>query len=427
LWYHLYMQKERLIVNGGKELAGAIRVSGAKNAMLKLIAAAILTPELCTIDNVPRIVDVNLMLQVIEHLGAQTSFDEQGVLHIDCSGMNPVDTPYNLVRQMRASISVMGPLLARFGRAKVAMPGGCNIGSRKIDLHIKGLRELGVDFNFEHGYIEARADRMKGADISLAFASVGATENIMMAAVAAEGVTRIENAAREPEIQDLAGFLRALGVPIRGEGTSTVEIEGGAELHGTDYRVIGDRIEAGTYVMAGAIAGGDLTVEGIAPPHLGIVLDKLGEIGVNLDTSADSVRVRSSECVCADICTLPFPGFPTDLQPQLMVLLSLASGTSILTENIFESRFMFVDELNRMGCDIRIEGHHAIIRGIPGLSGAEVWAPDLRGGAALVLAGLAAEGTTEICDIYHIDRGYERLEEKLQTVGASITRLNSGK
>ncbi len=427
MWYHLYMQNERLIISGGSELAGTLRVSGAKNSVLKLIAAAILTSEPCTIDNVPHIADVDLMLAVIDHLGAKTGFDEQGVLHVDCSGMDPVDTPYNLVRQMRASISVMGPLLARFGRAKVAMPGGCNIGSRKIDLHIKGLRELGVDFRFEHGYIEARTAGMRGADISLAFASVGATENIMMAAVAAEGVTRIENAAREPEIQDLAGFLRALGVPIRGEGTSTLEIEGGAALHGTDYRVIGDRIEAGTYVMAGAIAGGDLTVEGIAPQHLGLVLDKLGEVGVRLDTTPDSVRVRSSDCVCTDVSTLPFPGFPTDLQPQLMVLLSLARGTSILTENVFESRFMFVDELNRMGCDIRIEGHHAIIRGVSGLSGAEVWAPDLRGGAALVLAGLAAEGTTEVCDIYHIDRGYERLEEKLQSVGATIQRVNGGK
>ncbi len=427
MWYHFYMQKDKFVIRGGKQLEGIVRVSGAKNSVLKLIAAAMLTPEPCTIDNVPRIADVKLMLQVIEHLGALTSFDEGGVLHIDCSGMNPVDTPYNLVRQMRASISVMGPLLARFGQAKVAMPGGCNIGSRKIDLHIKGLRELGVDFAFEHGYIEARANRMKGADVSLAFASVGATENIMMAAVAAEGVTRIENAAREPEIQDLAGFLRALGVPIRGEGTSTLEIEGGAELHGTDYRVIGDRIEAGTYIIAGAIAGGDLTVEGIAPRHLGIVLDKLEEIGVSLETGPDSVRVRSSDCVSTDVCTLPFPGFPTDLQPQLMVLLSLANGTSILTENVFESRFMFVDELNRMGCDIRIEGHHAIIRGVPGLSGAEVWAPDLRAGAALVLAGLAAEGTTEICDIYHIDRGYERLEDKLLGVGAAITRTEGGK
>ncbi len=418
------MQKDRFVVRGGKQLAGKVRVSGAKNSVLKLIAASMLTPQECVIDNVPRIVDVDLMLGVIEHLGAVTWFDDRGFLHIDCSALRPLETPYQLVRQMRASIAVMGALLARFGYAKVAMPGGDNIGSRKIDMHIKGLRELGVDFQFEHGYIVARGERMKGADISLAFASVGATENIMMAAVAAEGVTRIENAAREPEIQDLAGFLRALGVTVRGEGTPTIEIEGTPERHGATYRVIGDRIEAGTYIIGAAAAGSELTVEGAAPAHLGLVLGKLREIGVGLEAADNAIKVTPAAYTSVDVQTLPFPGFPTDLQPPLMVLLSLAQGTSILTENVFESRFMFVDELNRMGCDIRTEGHHAVIRGARKLSGAEVCASDIRAGAALVLAGLAAEGTTEVCDIYHIDRGYERLEKKLQAVGADITRVN---
>ncbi|MHB8780713.1 MAG: UDP-N-acetylglucosamine 1-carboxyvinyltransferase, partial [Candidatus Geothermincolia bacterium] len=345
---------------------------------------------------------------------------------IDTALMRPAETPYQLVRMMRASISVMGPLLARFGTAKVAMPGGCNIGSRKIDLHIQGLRELGVDFSFSHGYIEARADRLRGARINLSFPSVGATENILMAAVAAAGTTCIENAAREPEIQDLVWFLRSMGAQISGEGTPTIEVEGGHDLHGTDYSVIGDRIEAGTYLVAGAVAGGGLKVEGIKPAHLGLVLDKLAETGIELEIAADSVSVRRSELRSADVQTLPFPGFPTDLQPQLMVLLSLARGTSIMTENVFESRFMFVDELNRMGCDIRTEGHHAVVRGVTSLSGAEVCATDLRAGAALVIAGLAAEGVTEVCDIHHIDRGYESLEHKLSAVGADITRERNG-
>jgi UDP-N-acetylglucosamine 1-carboxyvinyltransferase len=340
--------------------------------------------------------------------------------------MRPEDTPYNLVRQMRASIAVMGPLLARFGQARVAMPGGDNIGSRKIDLHMQGLADLGVEFGFSHGYIQAKTEGMRGVDVTLAFPSVGATENVMMAAVGAKGRTRIENAAREPEIQDLAGFLRALGVPIEGEGTPVIEIEGGTQLHGAEYRVIGDRIEAGTYIIGAALARGDITVQGVRSAHLGLVLDKLREIGVDLEVSDDSVRVRPAEYCCADVQTLPFPGFPTDLQPPLMVLLSLADGTSILTENVFESRFMFVDELNRMGCDIRTEGHHAVIRGTRRFSGAEVCAPDIRAGAALVLAGLIADGTTEVSDIYHIDRGYERLEEKLSAVGAGITRERNG-
>ncbi len=413
---------DRFVINGGRPLSGTVRVSGAKNSALKLMAASLLTDRPCRVSNVPDIGDVRIMMEVLRHLGARASFSG-GVLELEAGGLSTHQAPYSLVRRMRASIIVLGPLLVRHGRAEVALPGGCNIGSRKIDLHLKGLVEMGVEIELSHGYIEARAPRLRGANITLGFPSVGATENLMMAAVGAEGATRIDNAAREPEVQDLAAFLVSMGARIEGAGTPTLEIEGGHPLGGTEYAVVGDRIEAGTMAAAAAAAGGEVEVAGIDPLFLQVFLNKLREIGVEVEEGRDSFKVRPGpELRPADIATMPYPGFPTDLQPPMMVLLSLAGGTSVLTENVFESRFIFTDELKRMGCNIDIEGHHAIIRGGGGLSGAEVYASDLRAGAALVLAGLAAEGKTVVGDIHHVDRGYEDLEGKLSALGADIVR-----
>jgi UDP-N-acetylglucosamine 1-carboxyvinyltransferase len=418
--------QEKLIINGGKPLNGRIRVSGAKNSALKLMAASLMTGEPCRISNVPDIGDVRVMMEVLRHLGAQVDYSH-GCVNLQCGELATWQTPYSLVRKMRASIIVMGPLLARYGRAEVAMPGGCNIGSRKIDLHLKGLAEMGVDISLHHGYIDARAERLKGAHIVLDFPSVGATENLMMAAAGAEGITRIDNAAREPEIQDLAGFLISMGAEIEGAGTPSVQIVGKRNLCGTDYQVIGDRIEAGTLAIAAAVTKGEVEIDGIDPSYLQIFLEKLQEIGVEVEEREQSFLVRSREHYSAShVATLPYPGFPTDLQPQIMVLLSLAEGTSVVTENVFESRFMFVDELNRMGCRITIDGHHAVVRGGVRMTGTEVYATDLRAGAALVLAGLAAEGGTVVGDIHHIDRGYERLERKLSALGADIKRETDG-
>ncbi len=415
--------EERYLIRGGNELKGRVRVSGAKNSVLKLMAASLLTEEPCRISNVPDIGDVHIMGEVLRHLGARVRYS-QGVLELDCGGLHTFQTPYSLVRRMRASIIVMGPLLARFGRAEVAMPGGCNIGSRKIDLHLGGLEQMGAEINIAHGNIETRASKLKGTRIFLNFPSVGATENLMMAAVGAEGVTYIENAAREPEIQDLANYLISMGASIEGAGTPSIVVEGGHPLHGTEYRVIGDRIEAGTFAIAAALSKGEVEVYDFDPQHLLMFLEAMRSIGVGIEEGDRSIKVTSSPHYrSAQIATLPYPGFPTDLQPQIMVLLSQAQGTSVLTENVFESRFMFVDELNRMGCDIRIDGHHAIIKGQSRLTGAEVYATDLRAGAALVLAGLAAEGETVVGDIYHIERGYERLEDKLTSLGAEIRKV----
>lgn len=414
----------RFVIRGGRPLSGKVRVSGAKNSVLKLMAASLLTPEECVIRNVPRITDVETMAEVLRHLGAAVEW-EGPVIRIRSGDFRGRSAPYHLVRRMRASILVLGPLVARFGEAAVAIPGGCNIGARKIDLHLRGLQELGAEVFTEHGYIRVKARRLKGRDIYLDFPSVGATENLMLAAVGAEGVTRIENAAREPEIQDLADFLRSLGVEVRGAGTPLVEVEGSLPGKGTDHVAIGDRIEAGTFALAAAVTRGELEIEGVNPLHLRLALEKMEEAGVRVEETARGIKVRGGdEYRAVNVATLPYPGFPTDLQPQMMVLLSLAEGVSVITENVFESRFMFVGELNRMGCDIEIKGQHAVVRGVGKLSGAEVCATDLRAGAALVLAGLAAEGVTEVLDIYHVDRGYERFEEKLSSVGADISRVN---
>ena len=417
------MGESKFVIVGGNPLRGVVRVGGAKNSVLKLMAASLLTPEECLIHNVPRITDVKIMVEVLRCLGVEVGW-EGNSLRIRSGEFPSREAPYHLVRRMRASIIVLGPLVARWGEASVAIPGGCNIGSRKIDMHLKGLAELGAEISTEHGYVHARASRLKGAHIILDFPSVGATENLIMAAVGAEGHTIIENAAREPEIQDLAAYLVSMGAEIEGAGTPVIEVTGPAELRGTEHTAIGDRIEAGTLAVAAAVSAGDVTIEGVDPGHLGLPLEKLREVGVGIEEEEGRLRVKGGgEYGSVDLATLPFPGFPTDLQPQLMVLLSLAGGTSVITENVFESRFMFVDELNRMGCDINIEGHHAIVKGVGALSGAEVCAPDLRAGAALVLAGLAAEGETHLLDVQHVDRGYEDLEEKLSRLGADIKRV----
>lgn len=410
-----------MIITGGRPLAGTVRVGGAKNSALKLMAAALLAPGASRISNVPDISDVAVMSQVLERLGAGVTREDH-CLHVDATGIASMETPYELVAQMRASIIVLGPLLARFGHARVAMPGGCNIGSRKIDMHIHGLQHLGVQIDFEHGYIEASAPRgLTGAHVILDFPSVGATENLLMAAVMASGTTVIENAAREPEIGDLVDMLCSMGARIEGRGSPSLTIEGVSSLTPAEHTTIGDRIEAGTLLAAGAITGGRVTVTGFDPHHLEIVLTKMAEAGCEFELAPDGVTAsRDGGLRAVDIATLPFPGFPTDMQAQFMALMSVAEGSCVITENVFESRFMFADELKRMGADIDIEGHRAIVRGVARLEGAPVRCPDLRGGAALVVAGLAAEGETRADDVHHIMRGYEDLAGKLQSLGADV-------
>jgi len=413
---------DRLLVTGGTRLSGSVRISGAKNSALKLQAAVLLAEGRSTIHNVPKIQDCLTMAEVLDHLGAVTSW-EGGTLSIDTTGVEPLETPYELVSRMRASILVLGPLLARFGRAYVAMPGGCNIGSRKIDLHLRALERMGARFEQEHGVLRARADRLHGAIVNLDFPSVGATENVMMAGVAARGTTVIENAAREPELSDLADFLMSMGARIEGVGTPTIEIEGVDTFAPVEHRVIPDRIEAGTFAIAACATRGAVVLEGARSDHLDLVLSKLAETGADVLATEDGFAVSMQERPrCVDLVTLPYPGFPTDLQPQMMAMLSAAGGTSIVTENVFESRFMFVDELNRMGADIRTEGHHAVIRGVQRLSAAPVRALDIRAGAAMVIAALAADGVTGVEDMYHVDRGYEDFESKLTTLGAVVRR-----
>jgi UDP-N-acetylglucosamine 1-carboxyvinyltransferase len=416
---------DRLLVTGGRRLEGAVRIGGAKNSALKLMAASLLADGVTVIENVPRIVDCFTMAEVLEYLGATVAWQGR-TLTIDTTNADGVEAPYELVRKMRASIVVLGPLLARHGHARVAMPGGCNIGSRKIDLHLRGLERMGVEFSYEHGYVEAKAPSLRGALVSLDFPSVGATENLLMAGVGASGRTVVENAAREPEIQDLAAMLVAMGARITGVGSTSIEIEGAPAFTPVRHLVLPDRIEAGTYALAACVTGGEVSLEGARSDHLDLLLDKLVDSGADVHADDQGVRVSTQERPLAvDLVTLPYPGFPTDLQPQMMAMLSVARGTSIVTENVFESRFMFVDELNRMGADIRTEGHHAVIRGVERLSSAPVRALDIRAGAAMVIAALAADGTTEISNVYHVDRGYEDFDGKLASLGAEIRREQS--
>ena len=411
-------------VEGGLPISGEVTVEGAKNSALKLMAATIMAPGVTTLYNVPNISDVHVMGKVLKRLGATIEVTDAHTLVIDTTDVDKWETPYELVAKMRASTAVLGPLLARFGKAVVAMPGGCNIGARKIDLHILGLEALGVEFEVSHGNIHASAPNgIVGNSVTLEFASVGATENLMMASVHAKGTTVIDNAAREPEIVDLANMLNEMGAKIRGAGSPLVEIEGVGELHPVEHRVVGDRIEAGTFLVAGAMAGGPVRVRGFNPDHLGLVLKKFEQMGVGIRREEDGCTAwREGRPKAVDIQTLPYPGYPTDMQAQAMALLSLSEGQCIVTENVFENRFMFAGEIARMGADIRIEGHHAIVRGVERLSGAQVKSPELRGGASLVLAGLAAEGETVVSNIFHIERGYEGFCAKLQSLGANVRR-----
>jgi UDP-N-acetylglucosamine 1-carboxyvinyltransferase len=419
------VNEEVIIITSGAPLAGVVDIAGAKNSVLKLMVASILAPGSTTLENVPIISDVTLMGEVLTNLGAQVTFGDHRVT-IDTTSIASVEAPYELVAQMRASIAVLGPLIGRFGRAHVAMPGGCQIGSRKLDMHIAGLEALGVVFDISHGFINASIPHgLTGAPVILEFPSVGATENLMMAAVCAQGTTLIDNAAREPEIVDLANYLIRMGAHIDGAGTPTIRIEGVRELSPVPvHATVGDRIEAGTFLVAGVLGGGPLTVRGVDPTHLDMALSKLRAMGAQLETTADSITVSHQGILRpVDIQTLPHPGFPTDLQAQFMVLNALAQGRSVITENVFENRFMFADEIARMGAEIRIEGHFAFINGVRQLSGAPVRSPDLRGGAALVLAGLIADGQTTVAEVGHIDRGYENFVEKLAALGAQIKRL----
>ena len=414
----------RLIVRGGRRLSGPVAVSGAKNAALKLMVASLLAPGTSVLHNVPDIQDVQTMQEVLEYLGARVEFSN-GTMTVDTAGVRSHVAPYELVQRMRASIQIMGPLVARFGEARVAMPGGCNLGPRKIDIHLRGLAEMGGTIRADHGFVEVRADRLHATSMFLDYPSVGATENLLMAAVLAEGTTTLENVAREPEIVDLCKFLVSMGADIEGAGSSTLRINGVSEMHPAEHTVLGDRIEAGTFLIAGAVTGGSVEVTGISPHVLELFLFKLRSVGVQIVENTRSIKANGdpSAYVGVDVSTLPYPGFATDLQAQMMVLLSIAKGVSVVTENVFENRFGYVDELIRLGAEIRVDGNHAVVTGGRSLTGAIVRCPDLRAGAALAIAGLAAEGCTELRDVYHVDRGYERFEEKLRALGADIERV----
>ena len=418
---------EKLIVKGGNRLVGAVKTSGAKNAVLPIIAASILGTTPSHLDEVPMLEDVHTISEVLKCLGlAVECSPEKNVLDIDSTEITSYEAPYELVRTMRASFLVMGPLLARIGKARISMPGGCAIGARPIDIHLKGFEALGVKIEQGHGYIEASApEGLKGTSIYFDFPSVGATENIMMAASLAEGTTILENAAEEPEIVDLANYLNKMGAKIRGAGTDTIRIEGVEKLHGADYTIIPDRIEAGTYMIAAAMTGGDIVAENVLPEHQKPLIAKLREAGAVVEEDIDKVRVIGKNPLKAvSIKTLPYPGFPTDMQAQMMAMMVIAEGRSKVTETVFENRFMHVVELNRMGAQISTEGRSAVIDGPCKLTGCDVRATDLRAGAAMILAGLVAEGTTRIGDLHHIDRGYENIVAKLKNLGADIERVD---
>ena len=418
---------ERLIVKGGNRLVGTVKTSGAKNAVLPIIAASILGTSPSRLDEIPALEDVRTICAVLECLGIKVDASEPHTLKIDSREITSCEAPYELVRSMRASFLVMGPLLARKGYARISQPGGCAIGTRPIDLHLKGFEALGVKIEQGHGYIEASApDGMTGANIYLDFPSVGATENIMMAAAMANGTTVLENPAEEPEIVDLANYLNQMGARVRGAGTNVITIEGVSELHGVQHSVIPDRIEAGTYMIAAAMTGGDVIIENVLPEHQKPLIAKLREAGALVEEDIDRIHVvGSGRLKAVDIKTLPYPGFPTDMQAQMMAMLAVAEGRSKITETVFENRFMHVVELNRMGANITTEGRSAVITGPAHLTGCTVRATDLRAGAAMILAGLVAEGATEICDIYHIDRGYEEIAAKLTRLGADIKRVGT--
>ena len=413
---------DKIIIEGGRRLEGTVAISGAKNAALPILAASLLTDSTCRFTNVPDLRDITSIVQLLQSLGARVERQADEVV-VNAASLASSEAPYELVRKMRASILVLGPLLARMQHARVSLPGGCAIGARPINLHLKGLALLGAEIDLQHGYVEARAKRLKGAEIYFDTVSVTGTENLLMAAVLAEGVTVLRNAAREPEVVALAEVLTRMGARIEGAGTAVIEIEGVDHLNAVQAAIIPDRIEAGTFMVAAALTAGDVTLTGCEGEHLGAVCDKLVQAGARIDQTPGRIRVRGAGTIeSLDIRTQTYPGFPTDMQAQFMVLMSVADGQSIIAETIFENRFIHVSELKRLGADIVVSGDTAIIRGQANLSGAPVMASDLRASASLVLAGLVAEGVTEVNRVYHLDRGYERIEAKLRQLGASIWR-----
>jgi len=415
---------EKLAIAGGRRLEGEIRISGAKNAALPILAAALLTDEQVTIGNIPHLRDITTTVELLGRMGVNVTLHEGLRLEVDPGSISEYQAPYDLVKTMRASILVLGPLVGRFGRADVSLPGGCAIGARPVDLHVAGLRALGARVEIADGYIRARADRLKGAHLVLDKVTVTGTENLMMAAVLAEGETVLENAAREPEVEDLANFLNCMGARVQGAGSNRIVIEGVARLHGADYEVLPDRIETGTFLVAGAMTGGHVRLRATCPEHVEAVLVKLRDAGARVGTGPDWIEIdMRGRPVAVDISTTPYPGFPTDMQAQFAALNCIASGVATINENVFENRFMHMQELQRMGANIRLQGHTAVIQGVDRLKAAPVMATDLRASAGLVLAGLVAEGETVVDRIYHIDRGYECIEEKLNQLGAGIRRL----
>lgn len=415
---------EQLIIRGRKRLQGEVTVNGAKNAAVAVIPAAILCDDICTIENLPYIDDVISLADTLNDMGVKCEFLDPHTLKIDSRNINNFCATYESVKKIRASYYLLGALLGRYKKAEVAFPGGCNFGTRPIDQHIKGFTALGAEVVVEHGMIKASAEKLVGAQIYLDVVSVGATINIMLAAVLAEGTTIIENAAKEPHVVDTANFLNSMGANVKGAGTDVIRIIGVEKLSGTNYMIIPDQIEAGTYMMAGAITGGDVIVRNLIPKHMESLSAKLLEMGVNVEEGDDYIRVSVTNPLKAvNVKTLPYPGFPTDLQPQMSALLSVVKGTSIITESVWDNRFQYIDELKRLGADINVEGRVAVIKGIKNLSGAQVCATDLRAGAGLVLAALAAEGETTISNLQYIDRGYEAIEKKLSDLGADIKRV----
>lgn len=419
---------EQYIIKGGTPLRGEVDISGAKNAALAILAAAIMTDETVTIDNLPDVRDINVLLQAIEGIGAVVVRESRNCVRINGGTIKSVTVDYEYIRKIRASYYLLGALLGRFCEAEVALPGGCDIGTRPIDQHIKGFKAMGANVKIEHGMIKTKAERLHGNHIYMDVVSVGATINVMLAAALAEGNTILENAAKEPHVVDVANMLNSMGANIKGAGTDVIRIKGVPKLHRTEYSVIPDQIEAGTFMFAAAATKGDILVKNVIPKHLEAITAKLLEIGCTIEEYDDAVRViGSNELYSTQVKTLPYPGYPTDMQPQIVVALALSKGTSIVTESIFENRFKYVAELNRMGASIKVEGNTAIIDGVEELTGAEINAPDLRAGAALVMAGLAAKGFTTIDDIVYIQRGYEKFEEKLKKLGANIEKVTSEK
>ncbi len=419
---------EQYIIKGGSPLVGEVDISGAKNAALGILAAAIMTDDPVMIDNLPDVMDINVLLEAMESIGVRVDRKSRHEVVLDSSCIGDVSVDYDYIKRIRASYYLIGALLGKYKKAEVPLPGGCNIGSRPIDLHIKGFKALGAKVSIRNGFIVAKAENLHGSHIYLDTVSVGATINIMLAASMAEGSTIIENCAREPHVVDVANFLNSMGANIRGAGTDVIRIRGVSKLHGTEYSIIPDQIEAGTFMFAAAATRGDVMVRNVIPKHLEATSAKLQDIGCEVEEFDNAVRVVSSKRLkSTNVKTLPYPGYPTDMQPQISVTLALASGTSIVTESIFENRFKYMDELARMGADVRVEGNTAIITGKEKLTGARMTAPDLRAGAALVIAGLAAEGITTIDDISYIQRGYELFDEKLRSLGAEIELINSEK